>query len=311
MGNGIVTIVTRLKQTSSHRWLCHPGRTRNGVRQVLNQTAFHSIERPPPCMTSTLPLPETPRPVSQRVFGRADRQVRYTLRLAASEAELHAAQTLRFLVFNVELNEGLEQSFATCRDADAYDAVCDHLLVEESETGEIVGTYRLQTGTVAAAKLGYYSAQEFDLTPLEPFRNELLELGRACVHSQHRNLMVLGLLWKGIAKYAGERSLRYLLGCSSAPTLDPAVGAAMYFNLGRLHLADAAWRVRPLEGLACPLEQALAVAPKVPRLLGTYLSLGAKICGQPAIDRQFKTIDFLTMLDLEAVSPDLKQRYLS
>src|SRR5947209_1248356 len=92
----------------------------------------------------------------------------YRLRLATSTADLRSAQVLRFVVFNLELQEGLEQSYATCLDADAFDDICDHLLVEDMRTGEVIGTYRLQTGPTAAAKLGYYSAQEFDFSPYEP-----------------------------------------------------------------------------------------------------------------------------------------------
>ena len=97
----------------------------------------------------------------------------YRMRLAADNKDLRAAQLLRFVVFNLELREGLEQSYATCLDADAYDSVCDHLLVEDMRTGEVIGTYRLQTGQRAAENRGYYSAQEFDFTPFEPLRHEI------------------------------------------------------------------------------------------------------------------------------------------
>src|SRR6266496_2817144 len=116
----------------------------------------------------------------------------YLARLAQNRDEIRAAQALRFTVFNLELNEGLAESHATGLDADPFDEVCDHLLVEHLPTGEIVGTYRLQTGLTAAANRGYYSEQEFDFRPFEPIRAELIELGRACVHSHHRNLIVLG-----------------------------------------------------------------------------------------------------------------------
>ncbi|MCI0533882.1 MAG: GNAT family N-acetyltransferase, partial [Verrucomicrobiales bacterium] len=139
----------------------------------------------------------------------------YAIRLARDLSEIHAAQALRFAVFNLELNEGLTESSVTGLDADRFDEVCDHLLVEHVPTGKIVGTYRLQTGLTAAERRGYYSEQEFDFRPFEPIRAELIELGRACVHRQHRNLIVLGLLWKGIAGYARERGGRYLCGCSS------------------------------------------------------------------------------------------------
>src|SRR5262245_57947931 len=234
----------------------------------------------------------------------------YTLRLARDASEVRAAQALRFSVFNLELNEGLAESMATGLDADPFDDVCDHLLVEHVPTGEIVGTYRLQTGLTAAMRIGYYSEQEFDFTPFEPVRGELLELGRACVHQQHRNLVVLGLLWKGIAEYARQRGGRYLCGCSSITSQDPAVGASAYSELCRNHLAAVEWRTQPWPEFECSLAQLAEEPPKVPKLLRAYLSIGAKICGPPALDRQFKTIDFLTLLDLQALPPLVRARFV-
>ena len=235
----------------------------------------------------------------------------YTTRLARSAGEIRAAQALRFSVFNLELSEGLAQSVATGLDADPFDEVCDHLLIEHVPTGEIVGTYRLQTGLTAIANRGYYSEQEFDFRPFEPIRGELIELGRACVHQHHRNLVVLGLLWKGIADYARERGGRYLCGCSSISSQDAAVGASAYADLCRKHLASVEWRTKPRPAFDCPLERLAEEPPKIPKLLRAYLSVGAKICGPPALDREFKTIDFLTLLDLESLPPSVRQRFLS
>ena len=236
-----------------------------------------------------------------RVLARPAVAQRYQLRLARDRADLLAAQTLRFLVFNVEMNEGLEASYATCRDADPFDDVCDHLVVEDRPSGDIVGTYRLQTGAMAAANRGFYSAGEFDLAPLAGLGPQIVELGRACVHSQHRTIAVLALLWHGIADYARQRGSRYLMGCSSLPGVDAPVGAAAYSQLMRAHLAPEPWRTLPLPTYRCPLD---AIAPepvRIPRLLSGYFSLGAKICGPPALDREFRTIDFLTLMDLDAL----------
>lgn len=260
-------------------------------------------------MTSTVQQAATR--MGNKILARGTTGHAYSLRLARGVEDVQAAQTLRFLVFNVELNEGLEQSFATCRDADQFDEVCDHLIVEDERTHQVVGTYRLQTGATAAARLGYYSAQEFDLTPFEPFRSQVIELGRACVHSEHRNLAVLGLLWKGINNYARARGGRYLLGCSSLPTQDTATGASAYFDLQRRFLAEPAFRTLPRPQFACPLETLAEKSPKIPKLLSAYLSLGAKICGAPAVDREFKTIDFLTVLDLDSLPASTVRRYLS
>ncbi|HWD18591.1 MAG TPA: GNAT family N-acyltransferase [Verrucomicrobiae bacterium] len=234
----------------------------------------------------------------------------YQARLAQNSTEIRAAQALRFEVFNLELNEGLEQSYATGLDEDPFDAGCDHLMVEHKTTGQIVGAYRLHTGAQAAANLGYYSAQEFDFAVFEPWRSEMVELGRACVHRQHRNLVVLGLLWKGIADYALARGARYLIGCSSLTSQDPAVGASAYADLCRRHLSPPPWRTTPTSRFECSLEQLAAEPAPIPKLLRAYLTLGAWICGPPALDRHFKTIDFLTLLDLEALPPLARQRFL-
>lgn len=218
---------------------------------------------------------------------------------------------MRFQVFNLELNEGLAQSYATGLDVDPYDAVCDHLIVEHVSSQQIVGTYRLQTGTRAAKNLGYYCEQEFHFNVYEPFRNQIVELGRACVHRQHRNLFVLGLLWKGIADYAGQHNCRYLVGCSSLTSQEPAAGASAYTELCRNHLAPPQWRTEPLPSHECMLDAVTEETVSIPKLLRAYLTIGAKICGPPAVDRQFKTIDFLTVLDLEALSPATRERFLS
>jgi putative hemolysin len=235
----------------------------------------------------------------------------YQVRLVQNQQELYAAQALRYHVFNLELQEGLAESVQTGRDADRFDAVCEHLVVEHGPTRKLVGTYRLQTGTQAARHFGYYSEQEFDFRPYETWRGELLELGRACVHPQHRNLIVLGLLWKGIADLAQARGIRYLIGCSSLTAQDPAVGASAYADLCRHHLIESGRRTRPVAEYECSLRQLSAEPVLIPKLLRAYLSLGAKICGPPALDRHFKTIDFLTLLDLTAMPPLARQRFFS
>ncbi len=231
----------------------------------------------------------------------------YSVRLTSSHADLRAAQALRFEVFNLELDEGLVQSYDTGLDADPYDNICDHLIVEDTTDGSVVGTYRLQTGQRARSALGYYSEREFDFSPFEATRGEILELGRACIHNRHRNFAVLNLLWKGVGTYARDHGARYLIGCSSFTTQDAAVGAAAYQSL-LPHLAPHAWQTRPKPEFACPLDALAATGPHVPRLLSAYLALGAAICGPPALDREFKTLDFLTWIDIQAPAVVAMQR---
>ena len=234
----------------------------------------------------------------------------YSVRLATTPGDIRAAQTLRFEVFNLELGEGLEASFATGLDADPFDEICDHLLVSETKSGAVVGTYRLQTGTMAARGRGYYSAQEFDFSPYENIQSELVELGRACVHKSHRNLAVLGLLWKGIADYALAHGARYLCGCSSITSQDPTFGASAYADMCRKHLVEPRFRTKPLPSFECQLSQLADEGPPIPKLLRAYLSVGARICGPPALDREFKTIDFLTFIDLQTLPPAARARFM-
>src|SRR5438552_6132284 len=168
---------------------------------------------------------------------------KYVARLAQNADEVLLAQRLRFEVFNLELGEGLAESHATGLDVDPFDQFCDHLIVEHMATGEVVGTYRLQTGQLAAANLGYYSEREFDFAPYESLRREMIELGRACVHAAHRNFNLLHLLWRGIATYSIERRARFLIGCSSLTSQNPLEGAAVYQKLWN-HLVKPALRTQ-------------------------------------------------------------------
>jgi len=233
----------------------------------------------------------------------------YRVRLASSEADRLAAFRLRFLVFNLELNEGLDTANATGYDTDDFDAVCDHLIVEHPCSGKVVGTYRLQTGAVASANRGYYSEREFDFAPYKRLGNSVIELGRACVHRDHRSSEVLYLLWRGIAQYAIKHGGRYLIGCSSLTSQDAAHGAAVYRAM-REHLAEPQLRTTPQPDFVMALVSSQNANDKIPKLLRAYLAVGAKICGPPAIDREFKTIDFLTLMDLETLHPRVYARFL-
>ena len=230
---------------------------------------------------------------------------RYRVRLAREIDELRARQRLRFEVFNRELGEGLSSAWETGRDEDRFDAGCDHLLVEEVATGKPVGTYRLQTAAMAARHEGFYSDDEFDLDglPAEVLDNAV-ELGRACVAREHRNTRVLFMLWRGLARYVAAHRLRYLFGCASVTSQEPAEGIALYRQLtaeGRLHPTA---RVTPRPGFACRTVR-LVEPPELPALFRIYLRHGAFVCGEPAIDREFGTLDFLVLFDVAAM--DAKQ----
>lgn len=233
----------------------------------------------------------------------------YVARLALTEAERLAAYRLRFLVFNLEMNEGLESSYADGYDMDRYDDVCDHLIVVEAGTGKIVGTYRIQMGDVAERHFGYYSEQEFCFAPYEAMRSEIVELGRACIHREHRSSEVLHLLWRGIARYALVNGGRYMMGCCSLTSQDPAMGHAVYQSLKNC-MVEPELETQPTAPFMMPAVDGAVERMRAPKLLRAYLTIGAKICGAPAIDREFKTIDFLTLLDLQTLHPRVAARFL-
>jgi putative hemolysin len=228
----------------------------------------------------------------------------YDVRFAHDAADLDAIQRLRFEVFNLELGEGFDESFATGRDADEFDPLCHHLMVSDTDSGALVGCYRMQTATMARGNRGFYSASLFDLSSLPTEATERsIEVGRACVARTHRSSLVLFLLWKGLALYVAHNQARYLFGCCSLTSQDPAVGSAVLRYLeegGRMH---PEWTIQPAAGSVCPLDPSVGAATGVPPLFGTYLRYGAKVCGPPAIDREFKTIDYLVVLDVDALSP--------
>jgi putative hemolysin len=233
----------------------------------------------------------------------------YVARLALTEQERKDTYRLRFVVFNLELNEGLQSAYVDGYDKDKFDDVCDHLIVEEKATGEIVGTYRIQMGDVAGCHFGYYSEQEFDFTPYEPMRSQIVELGRACIRRDHRSPEVLNLLWRGIARYSLMNGGRYMMGCCSLTSQNPDEGYAVHDSL-KNWMVEGALQTEAKGEFRMPERTCAASEERAPKLLRAYLTIGAKICSGPAIDREFKTIDFLTLLDLQTLHPRVAARFL-
>jgi putative hemolysin len=231
----------------------------------------------------------------------------YFVRFAHRPDELDAILRLRYEVFNLELNEGFESSHETQRDEDEFDAQCHHLMVLERKSGQVIGTYRMQTREMAQAGNGFYSAGEFDLSGLpDEVLNNAVELGRACVAKAHRNMRALLLLWHGLAAYLAHNRKRYLFGCCSLTSQDPAEGKRVMDYLEAHEHVHRALRVMPESGYTCYGEDFVAAeshSVKIPRLMKIYLTYGAKICGPPAIDRHFKTIDYLGLIDVQQLDP--------
>ena len=176
----------------------------------------------------------------------------FRVTLAQSPESLLQCQRLRYMVFNLELHEGLSTSDRSGLDIDPFDSFCDHLMVRDLESGKLVGTYRLQTG---------------------------------------------------------ETAQRYLIGCSSISSQDENYGAAMYETLKQKHLVEPALRTEPQPGYACQSIGEAVEVKRPPRLFRAYLDISGKICGPPAIDREFKTIDFLTVVDLYNLPDRVRTRF--
>lgn len=230
----------------------------------------------------------------------------YRIHLARGRDDLDEAARLRYEVFNLELGEGLEGAAATGRDLDEFDEACDHLIVRQGGTERVVGTYRMQTAAQARAHRGFYSATEFDLAALpDEVLADGIEVGRACIDQAFRSRRVLLLLWKGLAAYLQAYNKRYLFGCCSLPTLDPAVGWAAARELRAAGAWHPTWRVPAAHATALP-EPVDALPPSVdlPMLFRTYLRFGAWVCGGPVLDVAFGTTDFLVVLDRRQLTPE-------
>jgi putative hemolysin len=190
-------------------------------------------------------------------------------------------------------------------DEDLFDPYCDHLVVTEEETGEVLGTYRILSGLTAKRLGSFYSETEFDLSRLANLRERTVELGRSCVHPDHRSGVVIALLWSGLAQYMQAHGYDYILGCASMSMADGGhSAAAAYRRLCEKHLSPPEYRAFP----RCPLplhELNCAAAPAIPPLIKAYLRVGAWICGEPAWDPDFNTADLLMLLPFSRVD----QRY--
>lgn len=239
-------------------------------------------------MTSSQVLAATPPAAASR----------YSLLLTTDGDEVRAAQRLRHRVFAGELGAVLH-SLEPDSDVDRFDAFCDHLVVREDATGEIVGTYRMLPPQRAEAAGALYAEGEFAIGALAPLRGSMVETGRSCVHPDHRDGAVINLVWAGIARYMLLTGNRWLIGCASVALADGgALAAGVHDRVRASHLSPDHYRVRPhLPWDAASVPR--AARPALPPLLRGYLRLGAWVCGEPAHDPDFDCADFPVLLGLD------------
>ncbi len=238
---------------------------------------------------------------------RFDRDPRYTLLLTSEPGHILAAQRLRYEVFSTESGFTLRNEDQL--DIDCFDDYCDHLIVREDHTGELVGCYRMLPPPGAIAAGGLYSAREFDISALDALRPFTVEMGRAVVRADHRNGAVILMMWTGILAYLDRCGYDYVIGCVSVPTHTEGPPGSQLRGIRdavlQRHGAAPEFTVRPyrpvqLEGR--PLDSIDPPArTTIPALMRGYLRLGAQICGEPAHDPQFGVGDFLALLDKRRV----------
>ncbi len=228
--------------------------------------------------------------------------------LASDAGDVEAAQRLRFRVFAEEMGARLPTA-AEGVDRDEFDAHCEHLLLRDRLTHEVVGTYRILPAT-AAARIGrFYAAGEFDLGGLVDLP-KLVEVGRACIHPDHRSGTALALLLAGLAKHIRTAGHQYVMGCASIHVGDdPGAASILCRDLLRDHASPPAWRVFPrhrFDVRATERDERIAL----PTLLRGYLRMGAYVCGEPAWDDAFRTADLLILLPMARLNERYAQRLL-
>lgn len=230
------------------------------------------------------------------------------LQLARSAREIGEAQRLRYLVFAEELGarvRGWEHGV----DSDEFDGHCDHLLVRDRVSGEVVGTYRLLPGERASRPGSFYSDRAFDLTRLNHLRRRTVEAGRSCVHPAYRGGAAIAMLWSGLARYACSNGYEYVMGCASIGMADGGCSAAGIFRqLKGYAYSPREYRVFPRRPL--PLTQPTRNGEaRLPPLIKGYVRAGASVCGAPAWDPEFNTADLLMLLPMSAINPRYEKRF--
>ncbi|MCV6636300.1 GNAT family N-acyltransferase [Candidatus Albibeggiatoa sp. nov. NOAA] len=228
---------------------------------------------------------------------------RYDVVVAQTIEQIREAQALRYQIFSEELGAELDTP-VPLHDIDRYDDFCHHILVRDLEAQKVIGCTRILTSDKIDIAGGYYSESEFDLTQIHQINGRLIEVGRTCVHVDHRRGSVMTLLWSGLARFMVEHKYDYLMGCASIPLPDSS-WLPLFDKLQQDYGADESMRVIPKR----PLDKSVVaqdVKVDVPPLLKAYIRLGAKICGDPCWDPHFKVADVFIVVSIES----LQKRYL-
>ena len=232
---------------------------------------------------------------------------------AKHQDEVREAQRLRYAIFAGEMGANLP-CHEPGHDIDLFDDFCEHLLVRDLATQEVIGTYRVLTPAQAKRVGSTYSDTEFDLTRLRHLRSRMVELGRSCVHADHRHGGVIMALWGALGDFMVRNQLDTMIGCASIPMLHNGVvsgdvAASIWEQLRQTHLAPIEYHVRPR--LPLPVEQLdSTVLAEPPALIKGYLRLGARVLGAPAWDPDFNTADLPMLMRLADLHPRYRKHFL-
>ena len=232
---------------------------------------------------------------------------------ARTSDDVRQAQRLRFNVFATEMGARLDTT-SPGHDVDVFDDYCEHLLVRDVATGAVVGTYRVLTPTQAARVGSTYSDTEFDLVRLRAVRDQMVELGRSCVHPDYRNGGVIMTLWGALGEFMVRNNYETVIGCASIPMLHNGivsgdVAASIWEKLRQTHLAPVEYQVRPR--LPLPLDQSNgSLDVEIPALIKGYLRTGAKVLGPPAWDPEFNTADLPVIMHFKGLPDRYRKHFL-
>ena len=226
---------------------------------------------------------------------------RFLVKSAENPAEIRQAQRLRFRVFKEEQGR-LDALTGDDCESDVFDATCAHILIVDRKDGSVVGTCRLRAGSCIRKKEGFYSAREYRFSGLEPYVEKTVELGRSCVAPEFRNGSAAALLWTGLAECRKRMAFNYMLGCASLEHNDFPLARALFRKMTEKGLVTEAPRAVVRRGFRLPpgetaRDQDDRLLKTLPPLFKGYLRIGAKICGAPAFDREFGSIDFPVWFD--------------
>lgn len=231
--------------------------------------------------------------------------------VTADPEQIVAAQRLRFSVFSAEYGADLGSPSAGV-DADRFDPHCDHVIVANQETGEIIATTRVLLGPVAASTGGFYSENEFNLERLKANPGVFAELGRTCVHPDYRQSSALSMLWAAVSRHLLDNAVDYLIGCASISMLDGGRKAWLITQQLQVdHLTPERFRVAPrreLPHLASITASHTSV--DIPPLIRAYMRLGAQVCGAPCWDPSFRCADLLVLLDVAQLAGRYSRKYM-